>query len=231
MHRNQSPTAILFFARPELDEVSAREFPASGHRESREVCGLLNRHMLAVLRNTGLPVVRSSELDVEGSDFGSRFVAAIQAVFRMGYSRVISVGNDSPDLDSDLIGKAALELESHDAVIGPALDGGAYLIGIRRDSFDPESWLKLPWQTSALKNSLAGLFNDNRCLVFDEVIIDLDTAGDWQTWFGSTSLRGLARLIVRLFFRVTINNLPSITFEIREPEYGSTDRAPPVRAA
>ncbi|MCA9027100.1 MAG: TIGR04282 family arsenosugar biosynthesis glycosyltransferase [Planctomycetaceae bacterium] len=58
-------------------------------------------------------------------------------------SSVVLIGSDSPSLPRDLIDRAFDALETHDCVIGPATDGGYYLIGLRRWTnglFDDVAW-------------------------------------------------------------------------------------------
>jgi rSAM/selenodomain-associated transferase 1 len=76
-------------------------------------------------------------------DLGARLAHAFEAAFRDDASRPVLVGTDSPTLPSQLIAAAHDALASHDVVIGPALDGGYYLIGMRelhRGLFDRIDW-------------------------------------------------------------------------------------------
>ncbi len=81
---------------------------------------------------------------VEG-DLGTRLVAAYDEAFRRGADRVVIVGSDAPHLPSSRIVRAFDELEGHDVVLGPALDGGYYLVGLR----GPAAALfeDIPWST------------------------------------------------------------------------------------
>jgi len=66
-----------------------------------------------------------------GRDLGDRMDAASRAAFARGYRKVVLAGSDVPDLDRDTIESAFAALERNDVVVGPALDGGYYLIGLR----------------------------------------------------------------------------------------------------
>ena len=72
----------------------------------------------------------SYESQAEG-DLGVRMHAACAAAFAGGAGRVVVIGADAPDLSLEHLQRAFAELERHDVVIGPALDGGYYLIGLR----------------------------------------------------------------------------------------------------
>ncbi|HSA59206.1 MAG TPA: TIGR04282 family arsenosugar biosynthesis glycosyltransferase [bacterium] len=65
-------------------------------------------------------------------DLGLRMKSAIEESFRSGADRVVLIGSDCPDLDRPLVLESFRKLESSDLVIGPATDGGYYLIGMSR---------------------------------------------------------------------------------------------------
>jgi len=60
--------------------------------------------------------------------------------------RVLVIGSDSPTLPMEFIQQAVLELDAADCVIGPALDGGYYLLGLRRPA--PELFIDIEWSSS-----------------------------------------------------------------------------------
>jgi uncharacterized protein len=68
----------------------------------------------------------------QGSDFGARLHAAFQETHRRGYQRTILIGSDSPQIVSELIAEAESALDDADVVLGPAEDGGYYLIAMRQ---------------------------------------------------------------------------------------------------
>lgn len=68
----------------------------------------------------------------KGKDLGERMFGAIMRLFEIGYSKVVLIGADSPDLPIEYIKEAFFRLDSYDLVIGPCRDGGYYLIGINR---------------------------------------------------------------------------------------------------
>jgi rSAM/selenodomain-associated transferase 1 len=68
----------------------------------------------------------------QGYDLGSRMHNAFVQGFAAGYERVIIIGTDCPALTRDNMEHAFRALHSADAVIGPAADGGYYLIGLTR---------------------------------------------------------------------------------------------------
>lgn len=86
-----------------------------------------------------------SYLPQEGADLGERMLNAFRAIFAEGCSRAVLIGSDLPDLPAGLLLDAFAGLDRSDAVIGPAQDGGYYLVGFRRESFDPEIFQGTSW--------------------------------------------------------------------------------------
>lgn len=66
----------------------------------------------------------------EGKDLGERMKNAFQVGFDKGYSRIIIIGSDCYDLKKKHLEEAFDQLEIHDIVVGPAKDGGYYLLGL-----------------------------------------------------------------------------------------------------
>lgn len=80
-----------------------------------------------------------------GPDLGRKMLDAFNRCFSDGCRSVIIIGSDIPDLPQQVIEEAFLALEKNDAVIGPSLDGGYYLIGFGRDSFTPAAFEGIAW--------------------------------------------------------------------------------------
>ena len=82
-----------------------------------------------------------------GDDLGDRMHNIFIDRFREGYGAVVIIGSDSPDLPKSIVTQsfARLSSESTDVVIGPATDGGYYLVGMKRPY--PELFANVPWST------------------------------------------------------------------------------------
>jgi uncharacterized protein len=76
-------------------------------------------------------------------DLGRRLAEAFRQAFEGGASRVVVVGTDIPEIDATLMREAFKQLNDSDTVIGPARDGGYYLLGMRKENagvFNGVNW-------------------------------------------------------------------------------------------
>ena len=78
-------------------------------------------------------------------DLGQRMCAAFDAAFQAGSHRVVLIGTDCPELDGNVVQTAFERLHENDVVLGPASDGGYYLIGLRSSA--PALFDGIPWGT------------------------------------------------------------------------------------
>jgi uncharacterized protein len=114
-------------------------------------------------------------------DLGERMRAAMEALFREGATAVALIGSDLPHIDSAVVGEAFGVLAAdHDAlVLGPASDGGYYLIGARRvpDVFRDIAWGSNRVLTSTVRAACARGFRVYRL----PAMSDVDTVDDLRT--------------------------------------------------
>jgi hypothetical protein len=91
-----------------------------------------------------------SYMPQEGRDLGERMRNAFARAFSYGHEKAILIGSDIPDLPLAVIEEAFAALTVHDATIGPAADGGYYLIGFRSDTFLTDAFSGITWSTRAV---------------------------------------------------------------------------------
>ena len=94
----------------------------------------------------------------QGAHLGERMANAFRELFARGWTRIVLVGSDFPDLPGSVIQEAFERIEDHQAVIGPARDGGYYLIGFNAGSFLPDVFEEMPWGTDGVYTETMGLF-------------------------------------------------------------------------
>ena len=91
----------------------------------------------------GTDLIYQNQID---GDLGARMAAAFQNSFDSGVDKVAIIGTDCPDLKAEILAQAFDRLSDRDLVLGPAKDGGYYLIGLRRSI--PELFDGINWGTS-----------------------------------------------------------------------------------
>jgi rSAM/selenodomain-associated transferase 1 len=85
----------------------------------------------------------------QGADLGERMAAAVADEFRAGAAAVLVIGVDAPHLPAPYLAEAAAALASgSDVVLGPAADGGYYLIGLAAPA--PGLFQSIPWSTAGV---------------------------------------------------------------------------------
>lgn len=79
----------------------------------------------------------------QGNDLGERMANSFHASFSRGFQPIMLSGADCPALNSAILGQALQALHNHDAVLGPSLDGGYYLIGLQQPQ--PQLFQDISW--------------------------------------------------------------------------------------
>lgn len=90
-----------------------------------------------------------------GEDLGAKMKNSFYDAFENNYRKVVLIGSDIYDLESYHINEAFKKLETNDVVMGPALDGGYYLIGLKKmhpKIFDNKRWGSSTVRKDTLKN-------------------------------------------------------------------------------
>ena len=94
----------------------------------------------------------------QGEGLGARMAGAFEYAFAQGAGRVVMVGCDCPQVDDDLLERAFSLLERNNLVLGPATDGGYYLIGLSRPA--PELFQGPAWGTERVFEQTLGTAAD-----------------------------------------------------------------------
>jgi rSAM/selenodomain-associated transferase 1 len=194
---------ILFFVRnPERGEVKTRLAATLGQNVARDLYRCFILDMLSALQRAGFPVIicyyPEDALDhlkgivgegyvfksQHGADLGERMARSITDAFAQGFDRAIVIGSDIPDLPGAFIQESFAALETYDSVIGPAFDGGYYLIGFRQESFLPEAFKGIEWGTNTVLTQTLGILRDHqRTAYLLPPLRDIDTLEDLRGLF------------------------------------------------
>lgn len=112
-----------------------------------------------------------------GNGLGERMQDAFRLVFGHGHERVLLAGNDVPDLDRTIIDRAFTALDRCEVAIGPALDGGYYLVGLRHPL--EALFTAIDWGTAAvLRQTLERVRMLGLTVECLPTLGDVDTPGD-----------------------------------------------------
>lgn len=182
---------IIFTRNPELGKVKTRLAQAIGNEAALNIYKFLLEHTEKTIRTIDCDkaIYYSEKVRYEdlwdnaifekylqqGTDLGDRMLNAFQSGFHNGYKKLIIVGSDLPDLSMAHINTAIKKLNDYDVVIGPAKDGGYYLLGL--NTLLPQLFQNKAWGTSSvLSDTLADLTNETVFLL--EELNDIDTLED-----------------------------------------------------
>ncbi|WBA43535.1 TIGR04282 family arsenosugar biosynthesis glycosyltransferase [Hymenobacter canadensis] len=184
--------AILLFTRPAGEEAAHKSF-GRGRRAAAAIAAQLIARASATARQAGVDFVCVESGEQGGRTFGQRLASALAYGFELGYEQLVVIGNDCPQLTPALVRQAVRALHTTDAVLGPALDGGVYLLGLHRRFFEAEAWVALPWKTAALGHALRRCLHRAGATVATlRPLADVDTAHDFAgllAWLPANTFR------------------------------------------
>ena len=190
------PRIVVFTRFPTPGRAKTRLIPALGAERAAALHRRLAERTLDVVRASGLPFeVRSTGapqadfiewlgidglgpatvVDQGGGGLGERLVAAGPP-----YPTVF-IGSDAPDLTPDLLSQAASALDRAPAVIGPAEDGGYWLLGLRARC--DAVFADIPWSTDRVcAETLVRLEAASLCPAWLPTLADCDRPEDLVRW-------------------------------------------------
>ncbi|WOC40859.1 TIGR04282 family arsenosugar biosynthesis glycosyltransferase [Polaribacter sp. HL-MS24] len=182
---------LIFTRNPELGAVKTRLAKTIGDKAALSIYLVLLNHTHAVTQNLSCDKavyysvkVRDHDLwnpthylkkQQFGADLGIRMQNAFQDSFNAGYQKVIVIGSDLIDLSEELIETAFLKLDSNEVVIGPAEDGGYYLLGLKE--LEPKLFTNKKWGTASVRSETLSDLKDKKVHLL-ETLNDIDVFED-----------------------------------------------------
>ncbi len=116
-------------------------------------------------------------LQIEG-DLGAKMVEGFRTVFENGATKAVIIGSDCANLTATIVRSAYKQLETNDFVIGPAIDGGYYLLGMKQ--FSPEIFANITWSTEqVLSQTIAIIEQQRKPYALLPMLSDIDNEEDW----------------------------------------------------
>ncbi len=163
--RAQSRNLLIIFTRnPELGKVKTRLAKSVGNQKALDIykfllqrtkevtlqvdCDKTVFYSQEIAQNDIWNLEFSKEIQT-GNDLGEKMQNAFSSAFEKGYEKVAIIGSDLYDLEPHHISEAFEKLDSHDVVMGPAQDGGYYLLGLKE--VYPNIFQNKEWGTSTVR--------------------------------------------------------------------------------
>jgi len=184
-----SKNLLLIFTRnPEFGKVKTRLARDIGHQAALDIYKFLLAHTVKICTplDTEKAVYYSEEIPNNdlwnaavfqkkkqvGEDLGERMQNAFAEGFHLGYSKIIIIGSDLYDIETKDLEQAFNVLNNHEIVIGPAEDGGYYLLGMKQ--LYPKLFKNKNWGTATvLQDTINELKKSNYKLLEKRNDVDL----------------------------------------------------------
>ncbi len=184
---------LIFYRNPVIGGVKTRLAKTAGDEKALAVYVFMAAHTRNITQH--LPVTKrvyyADFIDREdawenstyqkflqqGDDLGEKMLNAFRDGYKDGYQSICIIGTDCLELNSTILESAFQALLIHDVVLGPAKDGGYYLLGMTK--LQQELFQGKSWSTSSVANdTLADCTRLNLSYVLLPVLQDVDEESD-----------------------------------------------------
>jgi rSAM/selenodomain-associated transferase 1 len=194
---------LVFQKNAILGKVKTRLASGMGEARALEIYRHLIQSTYSVLEDVAVPVWTyfsdyipetvnppiAKSFVQDGQDLGERMAHAFARSFESGMDKVVLIGTDCPTLQSHHLHEAFEALTHSDLVLGPATDGGYYLIGMKRRAdylFEGITWSTAEVLSQTLALATAHGLNS---ILLDE-LSDIDTQEDWERYRSQIEIIG-----------------------------------------
>lgn len=184
---------IIFVRNPVLGKVKSRLAATIGDQRALDIYKKLLSHTHTISKNNDADKFIFyedflNENDLwenniyqkflqEGDDLGGRMKSAFEKLFSDGYKKILIIGSDCHELTGDILNDAYIELSMHDVVIGPASDGGYYLLGMTKfipELFDGKKWSSETVYTDTINQARELNYSITSLLTLNDVDVESD---------------------------------------------------------
>ncbi len=188
LKNNTSNLLLIFTRNPELGKCKTRLAATIGNEAALDIYSFLLEHTVKITKQSNaVKLVYYSE-DIweddvwdktiftkrlqQGIDLGERMLNAFKDGFKSGFEKIIIIGSDMYDLAQNDLDEAFEKLDDSDYVVGPAEDGGYYLLGMKK--LNEALFSDKVWGTgNVLKDTLKNLTNEKYALLEERNDVDL----------------------------------------------------------
>jgi uncharacterized protein len=206
LQREFSKTALFLFTSTPTQEVQVKSF-AHDQAKNLQIAKTLVSRAENSIKHIGIDYFIINSTNQQGINFGERLGNAFQFVFDEGYKKVICIGSDCPALTSQLLHRAIKKLEINGSVLGPAKDGGVYLIGLSREHFHKTKFASIHWQTDQVAGQLDNYLRHKGSVFFLPLLADIDNAADILNAIHQYGYHSIFRTLKAILFSLSINRI------------------------
>ncbi len=186
---------IVFTRYPEPGKTKTRLIPALGEVGAAKLQRQMTEYTLSLVKTIShlstevrfaggnVQLMRDwlgSELIYQAQgegELGVRMARSLSSALQSGATQVIIIGTDCPSLNAEILTTAFHQLQQHDLVLGPAMDGGYYLIGLQR--LIPELFINIDWGTAQVLAQTVKIAQDlNLSIFYLPHLADIDRPED-----------------------------------------------------
>ena len=189
---------IIFVRNPVLGKVKTRLAKTMGDRNALKVYQKLLLHTRAIIEKINCDKFIFYADEINNNDdwpnnkyiknqqitgtLGEKMAGAFEFVFSQGYNRTLIIGSDCYDLTASIIEEGFIAMEKYDVVLGPASDGGYYLLG--KKVIHPSLFAIAEWSTNTvLCETIAACNKAGLSFTKLEVLNDVDEEKDVNFYY------------------------------------------------
>ena len=193
--RMNKKALIIFTRNPELGKCKTRLAKGIGNQNALDIYKYLLQHTANISQkvNADIYVFYSENINSDdlwdnnffikklqsGNDLGERMQNAFEEVFNYNHEKAIIIGSDLLDLNENIVEDAFKKLDNHDISIGPAEDGGYYLLGMKQSH--SEVFKIKNWGTDTVYNQTLSKLNNKSVYVL-KTLNDIDNVEDLKPY-------------------------------------------------
>jgi hypothetical protein len=207
MSMTSSKRLIIFTRYPEIGTTKTRMIPVMGDRGAANLQREMTEYILSRVVGQWAPNDPAIEIRYEGGNedlmrrwlgsqfeyvlqrgagLGERMQRAFEDAFESGAASAVIIGTDIPDLSEKVVKNAFALLKQKEMVLGPAKDGGYYLIGLQKPAFSPTTgdlFSGIKWgENDVLKKTLDAATELGISNALVDELADVDRPEDLPVW-------------------------------------------------
>lgn len=187
---------IVFLRAPISGTVKTRIATTLGDEKALAIYGELVSITLRLASSLNMPVYLFYEgglpsdrdpvfqyMEQAEGDLGKKMESAINFILQK-HKKALIIGSDCPEITRKDINEACQYLNKYDFVLGPAEDGGFYLMGCKK--LIPSLFENIPWSTSLVMDQIKErIINSRKSFYLLRTLPDIDTEADWIRYHAS----------------------------------------------